>query len=558
MSGPIRIPARAYTRPESQAGDLRLDGNEGAPAPASLLRDLAGLDPAILRDYPSASALEGDLAGRLGLSGDRVLVTAGADDALDRLFRAFGSQRKVVLTAPTFEMMLRFADTVGASVERVDWRGDFPTDAFVAAVRDAALAVVVSPNNPTGAILDETDLRTIAEACPGTVVLDQVYVEYGGPDLTATALELPNVVVTRTFSKAWGLAGCRVGYLLGAPETVDALRRIGSPYPVAGPSVWVARRRLATGDADLREHVELVRAHRTRLADLLASVGTPADPSHGNFLFVRLGRRVDAVRDILGWCGIRVRHFPHRPEIADGLRISVPVDPDSLERLERGLRLALAPEALLFDLDGVLADVGSSYRTCIQQTCAEFGVEVSDPDIQALKDAGDANNDWIVTQRLLAAHGLEASLEEVTARFQARYLGPDGIGGLRERETPRIEPSRLDAITVGIPSAVVTGRPRAEATWFLERVGFRSFATVVGMEDAPAKPDPAPVRLALEELGATRAWMVGDTPDDLRAARAAGVLPLGILAPGATDPTLLWEAGAVAVLRDLDQLEEWL
>jgi len=558
MSGPIRIPDRGYARPEARAGDLRLDGNEGAPAPVALLRDLADLDPAVLRDYPTARGLEADLGESLGVEAARVLVTAGADDALDRLFRAYGSQRRVVLTAPTFEMMMRFADTVGADVVRVPWDRDFPTEAFAAASADASLAVVVSPNNPTGATLDAGDLDAIAAACPGTVVLDQVYVEYGGPDLTAAALARSNVVITRTFSKAWGLAGCRVGYLLGAPERVEALRRIGSPYPVAGPSLWVARRRLATGRDDLVAHVATVRRHRERLASLLEELGVPADPSEGNFLFVRCGRRLEAVRGILAWCGIRVRHFPHRAEIADGLRLSIPIDTPSLERLEEGLRLALAPQALLFDLDGVLADVGGSYRECIRSTCADYGVTVSDADIQDAKDAGDANNDWVVTQRLLAARGILADLDEVTGRFQARYLGPDGVGGLRESEIPIVEPSRLAVITAGRPSAIVTGRPRAEADWFLRRAGFDGFAAVIGLEDAPLKPDPAPVRLALDALGATRAWMVGDTPDDIRAAAAAGVVPLGILAPGATDPTPLREAGAAAVLRDLRDLEDWL
>jgi phosphoglycolate phosphatase-like HAD superfamily hydrolase len=110
--------------------------------------------------------------------------------------------------------------------------------------------------------------------------------------------------------------------------------------------------------------------------------------------------------------------------------------------------------------------------------------------------------------------------------------------------------------------AIVTGRPRAEAEWFLERTGIAPlFGTVVAMEDAPAKPDPAPVRLALERLGVRRAWMVGDTPDDMRAAAQAGVLPLGVVTPG-DEPSLamaaLLDAGAARVLGQLTDLLELL
>ena len=108
----------------------------------------------------------------------------------------------------------------------------------------------------------------------------------------------------------------------------------------------------------------------------------------------------------------------------------------------------------------------------------------------------------------------------------------------------------MERLAARLPLGIVTGRPRAEAQWFLERTGIAHlFGTVVAMEDAPAKPDPAPVRLALERLGVRRAWMVGDTPDDMHAAAQAGVLPFAVAAPGDEAP----EGGArvLAQLTDL-------
>jgi len=145
----------------------------------------------------------------------------------------------------------------------------------------------------------------------------------------------------------------------------------------------------------------------------------------------------------------------------------------------------------------------------------------------------------------------------VTARFQSLYLG-----SLRERETLIPKVDVLKELAARRPLAIVTGRPRAEAEWFLQRAGIaRFFGAVVAMEDAPAKPNPAPVRLALERLGVRRAWMIGDTPDDMRAAGQAGVVPLAVVAPG-DDPSLadraLRDAGAARVLGQLTDLLELL
>jgi HAD superfamily hydrolase (TIGR01548 family) len=163
---------------------------------------------------------------------------------------------------------------------------------------------------------------------------------------------------------------------------------------------------------------------------------------------------------------------------------------------------------------------------------------------------------------LIEAGGRGASLDDVTARFQSLYLGENSTPGLREREVLIPSSALLERLARRRPLAIVTGRPRAEAQWFLERAGIAHlFGTVVAMEDAPSKPDPAPVHLALERLGVRRAWMIGDTPDDVRAAAQAGVLPLAVVAPG-DEPSLatvaLRDAGAARVLGPLTDLLELL
>jgi HAD superfamily hydrolase (TIGR01548 family) len=182
--------------------------------------------------------------------------------------------------------------------------------------------------------------------------------------------------------------------------------------------------------------------------------------------------------------------------------------------------------------------------------------------IGAAKAEGDSNNDWVLTRRLLAHRGVHASLEEVTERFERLYQGAAGTPGLRELECLICDKGLVERIAARYPVAVVTGRPRADAQRFLDKHGLAGVVrALVCMEDAALKPDPAPVRLALRQLGVTRAWMIGDSPDDMRAARGAGVVPIGIVSPGDRPEVVskaLTAAGASRVLTDLAALEELL
>ncbi len=375
-------------------------------------------------------------------------------------------------------------------------------------------------------------------------------------------LDLGNVVVVRTMSKAWGLAGCRVGYAVGGPDVIAVLRAAGGPYPVAGPSLALALSQLRRGDAALRAHVTEVRAERANLRERLCARSVDARASQANFVLADFGPRAAFVRDGLGARGILVRDFPGRAGLETSLRITLPGDPADFERLTSALDAVLEPQAIVFDLDGVLADVRESQRAAMMGTAAAYGVSVTMEDIEAALRAGDAANDWIVTQRLIEARGAQADLETVTARFQNRYLGTNGLPGLRERERLIVPRAILERLSKRLPLAVVTGRPRDEARWFLERAEIADlFGAVVCMEDAARKPDPAPVRLALERLDVRRAWMVGNTPDDIRAAAGAGVVSLGVVAPGddlTATADALTGAGAARVLDRVADLEELL
>src|SRR5436190_11430088 len=328
-----------------------------------------------------------------------------------------------------------------------------------------AVIAIVSPNNPTGGVASLADVQRIAAAAPNALVLlDHAYVEYANDDLTRAVLDIPNVVVARTLSKAWGLAGCRVGYAIGTPEIIAGLRAAGGPYPVAGLSVVLAARQLERGVAELAKHVARVREERGALTHQLASLGLSPRQSQANFVFVEAGTRARFCAAGLAALGVLVREF-RKPAIAGALRITLPGEPAGFARLTQALDTVLAPEAIVFDLDGVLADVRASQRAAMIATASSYGVTVTMEDIERALRSGDAANDWIVTQRLIAGRGVTTDLATVTARYQSLYLGTDGSPGLRERERAIVSRAMLERLSKRLPLAVVTGRPRDEGRW---------------------------------------------------------------------------------------------
>lgn len=307
----------------------------------------AGPDGAAATAYPDQRVLARRIAGRFGLSDAHVLVTAGADDALDRCCRAaLCPGRNALLTDPTFEMLPRFVRVSGAEPRPVAWENpEFPlADVIARADADTALVAIVSPNNPTGAVAGADTIRRLHEALPAALILaDLAYVEFADRDPTRELLELPRVVVARTLSKAWGLPGLRVGCALGAPEVIDLLRRAGGPYPVSGPSLAAAARALESGERAMRQAVDGIRERRERLATLLRGLGLDVPPSQASFVCVR-HRRAPWLHDALAGLGIATRLLG-----TDGtarLRLAVPADDGALARLEAALLRAGAARVL--------------------------------------------------------------------------------------------------------------------------------------------------------------------------------------------------------------------
>jgi len=218
---------------------------------------------------------------------------------------------------------------------------------------------------------------------------------------------------------------------------------------------------------------------------------------------------------------------------------------------------------LIFDMDGVLVDVTESYRETIAATVEHYtGARPSHEQIQQFKNQGGFNDDWRLSHHIITGVGFDVPFEEMKAHFQDLFLGTNGTAGLILREKWIARPGVLEKLSEQFRLAVFTGRPREEAATTLRRFAAGlTFDPVVALEDV-AQPKPAPeglLRIARDNPGA-RLFYVGDSIDDARAARAAGVPFLGIAAPSNPrylDLVFLFQAErAWAIVDDINYLDE--
>jgi len=324
-----------YVTAAQRDGTLRLNANEVPRSPAG----------ARLNRYPAIrpDALERDFAAILDLDPSRLLVTRGSSEGVDLLIRTFcrAYRDRILVTPPTFSMYEVYANMQGAGVTEVPLARDgFALD--VDAVLDASddetkLVFVCSPNNPTGGSVPRAELVRLLEARAdrSLVVVDEAYVEFSRHGSLVDVLDrYENLVVLRTLSKAWGLAGARCGAVAANTGVLDLLRRMLPPYALSAPATDAIREGLAPRARAIaaRQVAETV-AERERLAAALAALDgvDRVWPSDANFLLVRFGD-LKSVERSLERERILVRGFARKPALANCARITIgrPRDNDRL------------------------------------------------------------------------------------------------------------------------------------------------------------------------------------------------------------------------------------
>jgi len=275
--------------------------------------------------YPSlyAAELKEALADFVGASAERIVTGCGSDDILDSAMRAFGEPGSVVASSePSFAMIPIFAQMNGLQYVGVTERADHQPDLDTLLAARPRILYLCTPNNPTGALLARETLERAVREAPGVVFVDEAYAEFAGVSAVDLAMQVDNLLVIRTMSKAFGLAGLRVGYGIGAPALVRDVEKSRGPYKLNALAEQIALTAVRDDMEWVQTHVALAVTNRDRLAEALRQRGYAPLPSAANYVCVPVANSV-AVGQALRARGVAARPFTDLPHVGDTLRISV-------------------------------------------------------------------------------------------------------------------------------------------------------------------------------------------------------------------------------------------
>ena len=371
IARPNIVAMKAYSARGASTGALHLDANESPWAPPPANASVAGYNR-----YPAQqpAALRQRLADIYGVSAGEVVMGRGADELIDVVVRVFcePGRDRILLSSPTFSFFQTVAQINGCEVIDVPSREDLGPDmpAIIEAIRaeQPKIAFLCSPNNPTGHVIAPEDVRAACEASDGLVVLDEAYVEFSSqPSLAADRPR--NLVVTRTLSKLYGLAGVRLGAAIADPEVIDLMLKVIPPYPVPKPVIDVAMAALsAPAMRVIEERRRILIEERERVAAVLDRSPFVAKtyPSEANSILFK-AREEDAMLSALARANVRIRDF--RSKIPGHFRLSIGLPEENDTALA-----ALGVDAQ----DAPAERIGETFRTT-KETDVAIRVNLDDP-----------------------------------------------------------------------------------------------------------------------------------------------------------------------------------
>ncbi len=530
----LQLERASYVRPHEPVGLARLHMNESAEdwpeqARAEWIELLKTLH---LNEYPET---EGELARtlerRLGAPEGGVLLGSSSGALLDHITMAgIAPGDRVAFPDPGFSLYPMLVRRHGGVSVKVPVGRAMPLEGFVQAAKDGAKQLWVTvPNNPTGAWISPGEVRLLLESLasipePPLVVLDEAYAEFSPRTLRLLVDEFEHVLLLRTFSKALGSAGLRLGAVIGHPSLIAELAAVKLPYSISSPQLAALKVALKHSVA-FEQSVHRTEERRDRLRNALVSAGYSVTESASNFLHLDTD-----VCDTLQCHGLLARRLPP----GQGTRISMGSEPVT-ERVATALNAKLEPPGplvrrplLVLDVDGVMIDAEESFREAVRLALQDLRPSLcwDSALFRAMKRLGGMNNDFRLAAGLLAIddraelnallnHAVEwtpdheqsllSALDACTERVSHHYAST------KTKEHALITLPEIAAISV--PFAIFTGRNRAELQDAFSTLGFRCEAAC---DCAPhmRKPTPSGLLQLADSFRATDVLFVGDTRDD--------------------------------------------
>ena len=319
-----------YRMPEKVEGAIKLDSNENFVLDRNFVAGVAAeaAKQVDLREYPldQMDELYARLAKYAGVSIKCVAAGSGSDQIIELLLSTLGGRHATVFS-PTFSYFINRCKLHGIKVYQVPLEHDFTLDkkAFVKTAKRSDLIYICSPNNPTGNQIDRQQMIEVVDSLEDKLVLiDEAYVDFADYSLSRDAIKRSNVIVLRTLSKAFGLAGARVGYMVSNGKFVKIFKSIiQSPYPISTLSLAIASGVLADAD-QVKQTIRSVRSERERVFARLSKIdGIKIFRSDANFIFIEAGKKYPAISKTLNSNGIVVKLLGNIPTHKGCMRITI-------------------------------------------------------------------------------------------------------------------------------------------------------------------------------------------------------------------------------------------
>jgi len=313
---------------EQRQGKIRLDFNENtfgcSPKVLERFQEIVIEDFAI---YPENNTFRLKLAKYLNLFPSEVLPSNGTDEAIKIIMDAYlDTDQELILLTPSFTMYEIYALIAGAKIQHILYKADFsfPLEDILAAISQTTRMIIIgNPNNPTGTIVKQTDIeRILKKAKNALVIIDEAYFHYYGKSSKGLIRSYSNLVVLQTFSKAFGLAGLRIGYIMANSAIIETLQKVISPYSVNKFAQIAAIASIEDMDF-INQKVEEIRKNRQFLINQLQYLGVEVIPSEANFIIAYFGEKMQKVYTLLNNFGILVRDQSKKPLLKNYLRITI-------------------------------------------------------------------------------------------------------------------------------------------------------------------------------------------------------------------------------------------
>ncbi|MBY0402439.1 MAG: aminotransferase class I/II-fold pyridoxal phosphate-dependent enzyme [Cyanobacteria bacterium] len=557
--------------PEGRHAMIRMDFNENTQGFESLYPPSPRKEWFLA--YPEYTTFLQKLAGLWQVPENCILLTNGSDEGLSLIASTFieplGIELKnggkdlqdstAIVSTPTFAMIPHYLKLAGAHLKEIPVVTnslEFDISAIeVTLAQGAKLAIFASPDNPTGAVLKESQVIDWCKKFPETLfTIDEAYVEFTGGSVLPRILDTPNLMVTRTFSKAWGLAGVRLGAVLAHPQLIEYLYRVRSPYSVNALAIDAASRLLENPQMIMQAAQETM----TRKAALIQGVkdrGYQVIPGHGNFFLLKAGIDAQPISDYCYAHGILIRNrspqrFPLNHPLWGMIRVTVGSDEEN-QRFLACLDGFRNTSGLLFDMDDTLVDTSKSFDVTVKTLVEKYSNQPLAPEtLRDLRAEGGFNDDWDATCELLRRRGIEKALPEIEKEGKSLYfqIAPTA-------ETFVMKETLLQQLSKRYRLFVVTGRKRDEYLPLWAEKMDPLFEKVYCRDDRPelkAKPEPDPLLCAMGENGILHGFYVGNSVDDVKACLAAQLTPIGVTSTHS--PSTLAQAGAACIFESINDI----